>query len=133
MALVMKLTGKSEGAIDRMADPGAEAYPERFTIGDRDEIAILPVADITWIDAAGDYMCLHANGQTYVMRITMKSLEAQLDPETFQRVHRSTIVNVNRITKLTSHINGEYFLTLDCGACLKTSRSYRDALRHLIN
>lgn len=133
MRLVMKLTGKSEGAVDRMVQPGVSAYAERFTIKDRDEITILPVADITWIDAAGDYMCLHANGQTYVMRITLKSLEQQLDPGTFQRVHRSTIVNLNRIAKLTSHINGEYFLTLDCGARLKTSRSYRDALRHLIN
>ncbi len=133
LEMVMQLTGKSEDAIDEMVTAGMPAYAERLTIKDRDEITILPVADITWIDAAGDYMCLHANDQTYVLRITMKALEEQLDPAVFQRIHRSTIVNLQRIVKLTSHINGEYFLSLDCGARLKTSRSYRDALRHLIN
>lgn len=133
LEVVMQLTGKSEDAIDEMVTAGRPAYAERLTIKDRDEITILPVADITWIDAAGDYMCLHANGRTYVLRSTMKALEEQLDPAVFQRIHRSTIVNLQRIDKLTSHINGEYFLSLDCGARLKTSRSYRDALRHLIN
>jgi two-component system LytT family response regulator len=133
LQLVMSLTGQSEGVVEQMAKEGRPLYPDRLTIKDGDEVTILPVADITWIDAAGDYMCLHANGHTHVMRITMKSLEEQLDPDVFQRVHRSTIVNLRRIVTLISHINGEYFLNLDCGARLKTSRTYREALRHLLN
>jgi len=133
LQLVMSLTGQSEGVVEQMAKEGRPLYPDRLTIKDGDEVTLLPIADITWIDAAGDYMCLHANGRTHVMRITMKSLEEQLDPSVFQRVHRSTIVNLQRIITLTSHINGEYFLSLDCGARLKTSRTYREALRHLLN
>jgi two-component system LytT family response regulator len=92
----------------------------------------LPVANIDWIDAAGDYMCVHAQGNTYVLRETMKSLETLLDPNRFPRVHRSTIVNVQRVRKLRPHMNGEYFLTLDSGQELKLSRSYRDRLEQLL-
>jgi two-component system LytT family response regulator len=96
------------------------------------ETVRLPVDHIDWIDAAGDYMCVHAQGQTYVLRETMKALESVLNPSSFQRVHRSTIVNVQRVRRLRPHINGEYFLTLDSGQELKLSRSYRESLEKLL-
>ena len=92
----------------------------------------LDVKTIDWIDAAGDYMCVHAEGRTYVLRETMKSLESVLDPTVFQRVHRSTIVNVKRVRRLRPHTNGEYFLTLDDGQEIKLSRSYRDRVDQLL-
>lgn len=92
----------------------------------------LPVASIDWIDAAGDYMCVHAEGRTYVLRETMKSLECALDPQIFQRVHRSTIVNIHRIRQLRPHTNGEYFLRLDDGQEIKLSRTYRDSVDRLL-
>lgn len=131
--LIMNLTGKSESAIDELVEAGSRPFPDKLSIKDGDEITILQVADIGWVDAAGDYMCLHAGGNTYVMRVTMKQLEQQLDPTIFQRIHRSTLVNIRRVVKLTSHINGEFFLTLDCGARLKMSRSYKDKVKHLLN
>ena len=73
-------------------------------------------------------MCVHANGETYIMRSTMKALEAQLDATTLQRIHRSTIVNIRKIQRMQAHINGEYFLTLDCGQVVKLSRSYKHKL-----
>ncbi|MBD3647002.1 MAG: LytTR family transcriptional regulator, partial [Pseudomonadales bacterium] len=88
------------------------------------------VKDIEWVDAAGDYMCVHAKGETHVMRITMKDLEQQLDPTVFQRVHRSTIVNLDRVVKVSSHMNGEYFLVLSNGNSVKMSRSYKDKVKH---
>ena len=88
--------------------------------------------DIEWIDAAGDYMCVHAAGETYILRGTMKSLEDQLDPRLFQRVHRSTIVNLERVTRLRPHINGEFFLVLDGGHEIKLSRTYRDKVEHFL-
>jgi len=88
------------------------------------------VKDIDWVDAAGDYMCVHVGGQTHIMRTTMKELEAQLDPSIFQRVHRSTIVNLQRVEKVSSHINGEFHLTLSNGSSLKMSRSYKDKVKH---
>lgn len=75
-------------------------------------------------------MCVHANGDTHIMRTTMKDLEAKLDPTIFQRVHRSTIVNLERVDKVSSHINGEFHLTLSCGTLLKMSRSYKDKVKH---
>lgn len=107
-------------------------YPEVLPIRDDTGTVRLDVARIDWIDAAGDYMCVHADGRTYVLRETMKSLEAILDPKIFQRVHRSTIVNIQRVRRLRPHTNGEYFLTLDDGQEIKLSRSYRDRVDQLL-
>jgi two-component system LytT family response regulator len=86
--------------------------------------------DIEWIDAAGDYMCIHASGETHIMRVTMKALEQQLDPSILQRVHRSTIVNVHQVKAKQAHINGEFFLQLESGHTVKLSRSYKDKLAY---
>ena len=107
-------------------------YPEVLPIRDDNGTVRLDVARIDWVDAAGDYMCVHADGRTYVLRETMKSLEAILDPKVFQRVHRSTIVNIQRVRRLRPHTNGEYFLTLDDGQEIKLSRSYRDRVDQLL-
>jgi two-component system LytT family response regulator len=107
-------------------------YPEVLPIRDDNGTVRLDVSRIDWIDAAGDYMCVHADGRTYVLRETMKSLEAILDPKIFQRVHRSTIVNIQRVRRLRPHTNGEYFLTLDDGQEIKLSRSYRDRVDQLL-
>ena len=132
MGMVVALTGKSPAAIDQMLDSGEEMVerPDRLAIKDGSSITFVPVRDIDWIDAAGDYMCVHVQGQTHIMRTTMKELEAKLDPTIFQRVHRSTIVNLERVEKVSSHINGEFHLTLDCGTSLKMSRSYKDKVKH---
>jgi len=107
-------------------------YPGVLPIRDDHGTVRLDVSRIDWIDAAGDYMCVHADGRTYVLRETMKSLEAILDPKIFQRVHRSTIVNIQRVRRLRPHTNGEYFLTLDDGQEIKLSRSYRDRVDQLL-
>ena len=87
---------------------------------------------VDWIDAAGDYMCIHAEGETHVIRTTMKELESQLDPQRFQRIHRSTLVNIDRVERLVPHTNGEYFVILTGGAQLKLSRTYRDKLSRFL-
>lgn len=110
----------------------ARTWPERLTIKDGSEFQFIRIPDIQWIDAAGDYMCVHAGGKTHIMRTTMKQLEASLDPSVFIRVHRSSIVNVNNIATATTHLNGEYVLTLEGGARLKVSRSYRDRIKSLL-
>lgn len=107
-------------------------YPQILPIRDDAGTVRVDVNKIDWIDAAGDYMCVHVDGRTYVLRETMKSLEAVLDPKLFQRVHRSTIVNVSRVRRLRPHTNGEYFLTLEDGQEIKLSRSYRDRVDQLL-
>jgi len=76
-------------------------------------------------------MCIHAGNDTHVLRATMRDLEHRLDPRRFQRVHRSTIVNLTRVREMRPHLNGEYFLVLDSGHQLKLSRSYRDKVQLL--
>jgi len=132
MEMVVSLTGKSATAIDEMLESGEEFVerPDRLAIKDGSSITFVPVREIDWIDAAGDYMCVHVGGDTHIMRTTMKELESRLDPSIFQRIHRSTIVNLERVDKVSSHINGEFHLTLKCGNSLKMSRSYKDKVKH---
>ena len=103
----------------------------KLVIRDGGHVTWVPQDEIEWIDAAGDYMCVHANGETHIMRETMKRLEKGLDPSILQRVHRSTIVNIHQICEMQSHINGEYFLTLKSGQKLKLSRSYKHKLKYI--
>ena len=105
-------------------------HADRLAIKDGTSLTFVPVKDIDWIDAAGDYMCVHVKGETHIMRTTMKELEARLAPSIFQRVHRSTIVNLERVEKISSHINGEFHLILGGGISLKMSRSYKNKVKH---
>jgi two-component system, LytTR family, response regulator len=136
MALLGDLTGKGEiapEALAVMAGRPARRYATMLPIRVGRETVRLDVATIDWIDAAGDYMCLHAAGQTHVLRATMKELEEMLDPAVFQRVHRSTIVNLARVQALRPHLNGECFLKLQSGQEVKLSRSYRDKVEMLLD
>ncbi|MFM1896680.1 MAG: hypothetical protein RLZZ385_1754 [Pseudomonadota bacterium] len=130
--MLVSVTGKSPSAIGELLENEEDLSPRaaRLAIKDGSSTTFVPIRDIDWIDAAGDYMCIHAKGQTHIMRTTMKDLEARLDPGVFQRVHRSTIVNLQRVEKVSSHINGEFHLTLSCGSSLKMSRSYKDKVKH---
>jgi two-component system LytT family response regulator len=132
LELIISITGKSETAIAQLLKDhtGVKSYPDKIAIKDGGETTLVETKDIDWVDAAGDYMCIHANDQTHVMRVTMKELEAQLDPANFQRVHRSTIVNLDRVTKVCSHMNGEFHLILNNGASIKMSRSYKEKVKH---
>jgi two-component system LytT family response regulator len=140
MALLADLTGKGEISPDALAQttgvptpPATRRYATMLPIRSGRETLRLDVATIDWIDAAGDYMCLHAAGQTHVLRATMKELEEMLDPLVFQRVHRSTIVNLARVRSLRPHLNGECFLKLQSGQEIKLSRSFRDKVEMLLD
>jgi two-component system LytT family response regulator len=74
-------------------------------------------------------MCIHAKGVTHDMRSTLKMLMSRLDPDQFKRIHRSTVVNLARIDRVTAQNKGEYTLHLSCDAELKVSRNYRDAIK----
>ena len=140
LALLADLKGKGEIAPDALAGlahgtqpTAARRYATMLPIRSGRETLRLDVATIDWIDAAGDYMCLHAAGQTHVLRATMKELEEMLDPAVFQRVHRSTIVNLARVRSLRPHLNGECFLKLQSGQEIKLSRSFRDKVEMLLD
>jgi two-component system LytT family response regulator len=80
---------------------------------------------IHWIEAAGDYMCLHTSDGQLIIRKTLKELEQKLNKRLFPRVNRSAIVNVNKVTKLTPNSNGEYVAQLTTGDTVKVGRKYR--------
>ncbi|MFT7287240.1 MAG: two-component system LytT family response regulator [Halieaceae bacterium] len=134
--LIMSMTGESAAGVEALAHgnngSNGDGWPEKITIKDGSDIQFIRVVDIEWIDAAGDYMCVHASGKTHIMRITMKQLEGLLNPAVFLRVHRSTIVNSQGITGAQTLINGEYLLNLEGGSKLKVSRSYKDRIRQFL-
>ena len=111
---------------------GSDAV-RKLAIKDRGRITMLNQAEIEWIDAAGDYMCVHAAGETHVMRSTMKELQQQLCGDTFKRIHRSTVVNLNFIAKIKVLSKGEYELTLESGAQIKVSRNYRQPIKEYLD
>ena len=121
-----------EEVLARVAGGAPARYPEVLAIRTGRDVVRIKSAEIDWIDAAGDYMCVHATGDTHVLRATMKQLESALDPQVFQRIHRSAIVNLTRVRKLRPHANGEYFLTLVNGQELKLSRTPRDKVELLL-
>lgn len=105
----------------------------KIVIKDRHAITLLKQSDIAWIDAAGDYVCLHADGETHIKRSTLKDLLDDLDPNVFKRVHRSTIVNLNFIQKVIPHTKGEFFLQLGEYDRIKVSRNYRQAIKSFLS
>lgn len=134
LELVGQITGEPVRNMKELSARGVgrmkKKEPQRLAIKDGSRTTWIGQDEIEWIDAAGDYMCVHAGGETHILRMTMKKLEQALDPELMQRVHRSTIVNVNKVREMEAHINGEYFLTLDCGHRIKLSRSYKHKLKY---
>ena len=134
--LVADFTGDDcEDILRRLASGESitnNSYPDILAIKDGSEVTRVAINDIQWIDAAGDYMCVHATDQTHIMRRTMKELEQELDPRKFVRAHRSAIVNIKFVQKMISHISGEYHLILNNGTELKVSRSYRDRVKEMV-
>jgi two-component system, LytTR family, response regulator len=136
MEIVAEITGSGEIGLEELLEHGTAALgvrqPQVLPIRQGRKTVRVPIPAIQWIDAAGDYMCVHAEGDTHILRGTMKELEEILDPRLFQRVHRSTIVNLRFVKSLRAHMNGEYFLSLDGGQELKLSRTYRDKVEHFL-
>jgi two-component system LytT family response regulator len=135
------------GAIDTITSNVAERGPvskptsqsspvfdadSKIAIKDSGSTKMIKQENIGWIDAAGDYMCVHAEGETHIMRCTMKHLLEQLDPSLFKRVHRSTIVNLSSIRQVNPHTKGEYFLLLEGEERIKVSRNYRAAIKSFL-
>jgi two-component system LytT family response regulator len=107
-------------------------YLERLVIKTSGRVFFLKTDEIDWIEAEGNYVCLHVRKESYLLRETISSLEAQLDPQKFPRIHRSQIVNLDRIRELRPWSHGEYHVILHDGTELTLSRSYRERLHALL-
>ena len=106
---------------------------ERLSIKSAGRIIFLGVDEIDWIEAADNYVQIHAGRESHLLHATMNSLETRLDPSQFLRVHRSTIVHINRIKELRPLFHGEYQIILKDGTQLTSGRSYRENLQKLLD
>lgn len=104
----------------------------RIVVRTGGKCVFLRADEIDWVEAAGNYVRLHAGGEAYVLRDSMKNMEAKLDGELFVRIHRSAIVNVDRIRELQPRFHGEYVVILQGGTRLMASRVFSDRLDRLI-
>ena len=106
-------------------------YVQRLTVASAGRILFVPVADIDWIEAEGNYARLHAGRRLYDVRETLQALLDKLDPREFIRIHRSTIVNASRIREVKPWFQGSHIVLLQSGEELRMSRYQRDAFERL--
>ena len=107
-------------------------YLERLVIKTNGHVFFLKTDEIDWIEAEGNYVRLHTSKESHLLRDTISALEGQLDPKKFLRVHRSAIVNIDRVQEMQPWFHGEYRIILHGGAQLTLSRSYREKLHELL-
>jgi two-component system LytT family response regulator len=118
-------------AKDRLAHyaPSRPRPAERLVVKNRGQVLFLNVADIDWIEAAGYYACVHAGGDTHIIRRTLSELERDLGDAAFVRIHRSIIVNLDRVHGLELQNGGEYEVVLKSKVRLQLSRRFRKRLQ----
>lgn len=133
----LELSEKLQSLIDHihLSPPSVQQPPRyltRLAIKNAGEIIFLKVKDIDWIEADDYYVSIQAGGKRYLQRETLNNLEKQLDPEQFIRVHRCTIVNIDRIKSVQPHFNNEYVVVTQQGKRFRISRSRKEALKNLL-
>lgn len=109
---------------------GVRPADERIVIRESGRVSFVEIAEIEWLEASGNYVTLHVGGgKKHLVHETMARMETRLDPARFVRIHRSTMVRIDRIKELLPHFNGESVVVLKDGARLKLSRSYAETAR----
>ena len=127
------LAADGSGSSGGGGDHASNRFEKLINIKDQGQIFRVDVDTIELIEAAGDYMVIKTGDNSLVLRETMKDLEKRLDPRRFQRIHRSTIVNLDLVKQVKPHTNGECFLVLNSGSSVKVSRSYRDVVARFVH
>ncbi len=110
------------------AHAASRGYVTRFTVKQDDRIHFVPAADVDWFEAAGNKVVLHVGERRHAIRATLHSVLEGLDPARFTRIHRSTIVNVDRVREVQPWFGGDYVAILRDGRKLRVSRNYREDL-----
>ncbi|MGC2402857.1 MAG: LytTR family DNA-binding domain-containing protein [Acidobacteriaceae bacterium] len=117
----------------KLLDRASDKYASRFTVQTGSRVQIVTTDDVEWIGAAGDYVELHVDGRSFLLRETMASLEQKLDPAKFLRIHRSRIVQSRGILELRSIENREFMIKLSDGSEHRSSRTYADRLERWLS
>ncbi|HLU25222.1 MAG TPA: LytTR family DNA-binding domain-containing protein [Longimicrobiales bacterium] len=117
---------RSEAAAAHVRTQEDARAPLRRLLVRRDgALRLIALQDVTWIEADGNYVRIHTNGHTFRIRTTLSALEQRLDPDQFARVHRSALVNLDRIAEISPWSYGDYLIRLEDGTRIKLSRYYR--------
>lgn len=124
---------RARDRISRPPEPEAPAveegqHPDRLAVKREGSVYFVKIADVDWVEAASNYVRLHTGRETHLLRESMTGIGARLDPRRFLRIHRTAIVNVDRIRELQPWFSGEYIVILQDGTKLKVSRGYREAV-----
>jgi two-component system LytT family response regulator len=114
-------------------EPHGSATADRLVVRSGGKVVFVKISEIDWIEAADDYVTLHARKQSWLLRQTISEMETNLAPNGFARIHRSTMVNLERIVEMKALDNGEYHIFLRDGTQLKLSRNYRHALSRMFD
>jgi two-component system LytT family response regulator len=121
--------GRAKQRIALGKDKNVPGKLERIAIKSVGQVSFVKVSEIEWIEAADYYACLHVASRTHLLRRSMSDLEQELDPKVFSRIHRSTIVNLDRVRGLQLTEDGEYEVLLESGVRLRLSQRYRKQLQ----
>jgi two-component system, LytTR family, response regulator len=105
-----------------------EGFLEKVLVKSRDRLTFLRTGEIDWVSSEGNYVCLHVRKSSYLLRETISNFENQLDPGTFLRINRSTIINIDRVRELHQMFHGDYRVILDDDVEFTLSRRFRDRL-----
>ena len=134
---VRELAQSLRAFLRERADAEPEAAPRkefltRFMVKTGGRVIFVRACDVDWIEADNYYIKLHVGGRSHLLRLSMKELEESLDPKSFWRIHRSAIINLERVRELRQMPGGEYVAVLNDGAELKLSRRGRERLHELL-
>ena len=125
--IILRLRGEA-GLVGESADASQDTTADRFVVKKLGREFLVKIADIEWIESAGNYVNLHVDGKVYPLRGTMNAIAEQLAPRGFVRVHRQAIVNLERVREIRVFDSGDGTLTLDTEALVPMSRRYRQGL-----
>ncbi len=123
--------GAQRGSVEQLCNSEKSCPLQRVAVRDGRRIHLINRSDIDWIEGAGDYVNIYSRGRCYLLRETLSTLEKQLGPETFCRVHRSAIVNLTEVREILSLRNQDLIVKLASGAAIRVSRTYSQRLHAL--
>ncbi|MGH7467881.1 MAG: LytR/AlgR family response regulator transcription factor [Longimicrobiales bacterium] len=129
---LVELLDRTSGSVSTPTPAPAPAFADRLVVKSGGRVVFLRSDEVDWVEAADYYVKLHTGGKTHLLRETMNALEDRLDPRKFFRVHRSAIVNLDRIRELQPYFRGEHVLILHDGTKLKLSRGRREKLEQML-
>ena len=124
LALVEQLRGEVRG----LGPAGGPPAPDRLLVKEEGRVLVVPLGQVDYLEASRNHVRVHAGRTVHVLRETLSSLEARLDPGRFARIHRSVLVNLDRVAEIQPWFSGDAMVLLHGGAKLRLSRSYRQAL-----